>query len=105
MPGGPFRVRLPPSAVKAVREDDRSWKSRASLVKTRHSTRRDPMDRTPPQLARTVARLSPLVLPGAGQVTVAGDYAYVGHIPNKRRLGTSILDVADVGVIPRHGYL
>jgi hypothetical protein len=34
-------------------------------------------------------------LPGAGQVTVAGDYAYVGHIPNKQRLGTSILDVRD----------
>ena len=26
---------------------------------------------------------------------VAGDYAYVGHIPNKQRLGTSILDVRD----------
>jgi len=26
---------------------------------------------------------------------VAGDFAYVGHIPNKQRLGTSILDVRD----------
>jgi hypothetical protein len=24
---------------------------------------------------------------------VAGDFAYVGHIPNKQKLGTSILDV------------
>src|SRR6266508_5375879 len=53
------------------------------------------MDRSPQPLARNVARLSHLDLPGAGQVTVAGDYAYVGHIPNKQRLGTSILDVRD----------
>ncbi len=53
------------------------------------------MDRSPQQLARNVVRLSHLDLPGAGQVTVAGDYAYVGHIPNKQRLGTSVLDVRD----------
>src|SRR4249920_947810 len=53
------------------------------------------MDRSPQHLARNVTRLSHLDLPGAGQVTVAGDYAYVGHIPNKQRLGTSILDVRD----------
>src|SRR3989454_8515858 len=53
------------------------------------------MDRSPQPLARNVSRLSHLDLPGAGQVTVAGDYAYVGHIPNKQRLGTSILDVRD----------
>ena len=47
------------------------------------------------QLARNVRRLSRLELPGAGQVTVAGKYAYVGHITNKERLGTSILDVSD----------
>ena len=46
-------------------------------------------------LARNVKRLSRLELPGAGQVYVAGDYAYVGHLPNKERLGTSILDVSD----------
>ena len=34
-------------------------------------------------------------LPGAGQVTVEGQYAYVGHITNKEGLGTSILDVSD----------
>ena len=28
---------------------------------------------------------------GAGQVTVAGDYAYVGHITSKEGLGTTIL--------------
>src|SRR5258708_2543491 len=53
------------------------------------------MDRSPQPLTRNVTRLSHLDLPGAGQVTVAGDYAYVGHIPNKQRLGTSILDVRD----------
>src|SRR5258708_16939678 len=53
------------------------------------------MDRSPHPLARNVTRLSHLDLPGAGQVTAAGDYAYVGHIPNKQRLGTSILDVRD----------
>ena len=36
-----------------------------------------------------------LDLPGAGQVTVNGRYAYVGHIPNKDNLGTSIVDIAD----------
>ena len=48
-----------------------------------------------PQLARNVKRLSRLELPGAGQVYVAGKYAYVGHITNQERLGTSILDVSD----------
>ncbi len=28
-------------------------------------------------------------------MSVAGNYAYVGHITNKQRLGTSILDVSD----------
>ena len=37
-------------------------------------------------------------LPGAGQVTVAGRHAYVGHIPNKDRLGTTIIDISD----PQH---
>jgi hypothetical protein len=47
------------------------------------------------QLARNVRRLSRLELPGAGQVSVEGSYAYVGHITNKQRLGTSILDISD----------
>ncbi len=34
-------------------------------------------------------------LPGAGQVYVEGHYAYIGHLTNKERLGTSILDVSD----------
>ncbi|HYN11077.1 MAG TPA: hypothetical protein VET51_00345 [Burkholderiales bacterium] len=46
-------------------------------------------------LSRNVKRLGHLDLPGAGQVYVAGSYAYVGHIPNKAQLGTSILDVSD----------
>src|SRR5260221_10348141 len=53
------------------------------------------MDRSPQPLARNVTRLSHLDLPGAGQVTVAGDYAYVGHIPNKQRLRTSIFHLRD----------
>src|SRR5476649_1788334 len=46
-------------------------------------------------LARNVKRLGHLDLPGAGQVTVSGKFAYVGHIPNKQNLGTSIIDIAD----------
>ncbi|HUA51209.1 MAG TPA: sigma-70 domain-containing protein [Candidatus Sulfotelmatobacter sp.] len=49
-------------------------------------------------LARNVKRVAHLDLPGAGQVYVNGNYCYVGHIPNKARLGTTILDVSD----PRH---
>jgi hypothetical protein len=48
-----------------------------------------------PSLAQNVARISHLALPGAGQVYVAGKYAYVGHITNKEGLGTSILDISD----------
>ena len=46
-------------------------------------------------LARNVRCLGHLDLPGSGQVTVSGNYAYVGHIPNKQNLGTSIIDIAD----------
>ena len=46
-------------------------------------------------LSKNVQRLSRLELPGAGQVTVEGKHAYVGHITNKQGLGTSILDVSD----------
>ena len=46
-------------------------------------------------VARNVNRISHLDLPGAGQVYVDGNYAYVGHIPNKENLGTSIVDIAD----------
>src|SRR3954451_22677389 len=52
-------------------------------------------------LAHKVRRLAHLDLPGAGQVTVAGHHAYVGHIPNKDRLGTSIIDGAE----PYHPYV
>ena len=50
---------------------------------------------SPSSLASNVKRLSRLELPGAGQVTVEGGHAYVGHITNKQGLGTSILDVSD----------
>src|SRR5215471_4301772 len=53
------------------------------------------VERKPAPLARNVRRLGHLDLPGAGQVTIAGRYAYVGHIPNKRNLGTSIVDISD----------
>jgi len=46
-------------------------------------------------LARNVRRIGHVDLPGAGQVTIAGNYAYVGHIPNKENLGTSIVDISD----------
>ena len=46
-------------------------------------------------LARNVRRLGHLDLAGAGQVSVQGHYAYVGHIPNRAHLGTTILDVSD----------
>ncbi len=46
-------------------------------------------------LARNIRRIGHLDLPGAGQVTVAGNHAYVGHIPNKDNLGTSIVDISD----------
>ena len=46
-------------------------------------------------LARNVRRLAHLDIPGAGQVTVAGRHAYIGHIPNKEQLGTTIVDIAD----------
>jgi hypothetical protein len=55
------------------------------------------MDGTPntARLAHNVKRLARLDFPGAGQVYVDGKYAYIGHIPNKEHLGTSILDVSD----------
>ncbi len=46
-------------------------------------------------LARNVTRLGHLDLPGAGQVFVAGSHAYIGHLPNKAGLGTSVVDVSD----------
>ena len=46
-------------------------------------------------LSRNVRRLGHIDLPGAGQVCVAGTHAYVGHIPNKDHLGTSIVDISD----------
>lgn len=53
------------------------------------------MERANGALARSVRRVGHLDLPGAGQVTIAGHHAYVGHIPNKQNLGTSIVDIAD----------
>src|SRR6516225_11431496 len=46
-------------------------------------------------MARNVRRLGHIDLAGAGQVTLQGTYAYVGHIPNRAHLGTTILDVSD----------
>jgi hypothetical protein len=47
------------------------------------------------ELARNVTGLAHMELTGAGQVYVEDNYAYLGHLPNKDRLGTSILDVSD----------
>jgi hypothetical protein len=52
------------------------------------------VERTPP-LARNTRRLGHLDLAGAGQVCVAGRHAYVGHLPNKNHLGTTIVDISD----------
>src|SRR5258708_38227808 len=46
-------------------------------------------------LAHNVRRLAHLDIAGAGQVTIAGHHAYVGHIPNKDRLGPTIIDIPD----------
>ncbi|MBI3936152.1 MAG: RNA polymerase subunit sigma-70 [Betaproteobacteria bacterium] len=48
-----------------------------------------------PQLAHNVKRLAQLELAGAGQVYIDGHYAYLGHLTNTERLGTTILDVSD----------
>jgi hypothetical protein len=53
------------------------------------------VDRKEIALARNVRRLGHLDVPGAGQVTIAGAHAYVGHLPNERQLGTSIIDISD----------
>src|SRR6185436_18246613 len=50
---------------------------------------------TQANLASNVRRLSEMELPGAGQVYVDGKYAYIGHLTNRTRLGTSILDISD----------
>ena len=52
-------------------------------------------DRTGDAIAHNVRRIAHLDLMGAGQVTVDGNYAYIGHITNKEGLGTTILDVSD----------
>lgn len=44
-------------------------------------------------IAKNVTRLGHLDLPGAGQIEVQGNYAYVGHM--ERPNGTSIIDVSD----------
>src|ERR1700687_4759014 len=53
------------------------------------------MNAPTPTVARNVKRIAHLDLPGAGQVYVAGKYAYIGHLPNKQGLGTSIVDISD----------
>ncbi|MEL6264114.1 MAG: RNA polymerase subunit sigma-70 [Pseudomonadota bacterium] len=45
------------------------------------------------ELARNARRVARLDIPGGGQVTIQGDYAYVGHM--KPPHGTSIIDIRD----------
>lgn len=47
------------------------------------------------QLANNITRLSEMELTGAGQVYVEGKYAYIGHLTNREKLGTTIMDVSD----------
>ncbi len=42
-----------------------------------------------------IRRLSHMELTGAGQVYVEGRYAYIGHLTNPERLGTTILDISN----------
>lgn len=51
------------------------------------------MNQTSSPVSRNVRRLAHLDMPGGGQVTVKGDYAYIGHLnpPN----GTTIVDISD----------
>ena len=56
----------------------------------------DTTNNTP--LARNVTRLAHLDLQGGGQVTVVGNYAYVGHVGGRSGPNTTILDIAD----PKH---
>ena len=53
------------------------------------------MSETAKPMSENVEPLAHFDLPGAGQVTVEGDYCYIGHIPNPEGLGTTILDVSD----------
>ena len=46
-------------------------------------------------LAKNTRLVGHLDIAGAGQVCVEGSYAYIGHIPNKANLGTTIVDIAD----------
>jgi len=46
-----------------------------------------------PQLARNVRRVGHLDIPGGGQVRVAGNHAFIGHM--KPPHGTTIVDVSD----------
>ncbi len=45
-------------------------------------------------IAENVVRISHLDLPGVGQVDVAGNYAYIGHMDSPH--GTTILDISDL---------
>lgn len=55
----------------------------------------DGPDGNPIELEHRTRSLAYLDIPGAGQVYVAGDYAFIGHLPNKDYLGTSIIDIRD----------
>src|SRR5262249_27034497 len=61
----------------------RSWSELSDAMNTVESE----------MLARNVRRLGHLDLPGAGQVTVRGSHAYVGHISHPHHLGPSIIDI------------
>jgi hypothetical protein len=53
------------------------------------------IDQQKTALAHNVRRLGHLDLAGAGQVTIADGHAFVGHIPNQDRFGTSVVDISD----------
>ena len=69
--------------------------TRRGMTNERASQFMNVVERSKPAMARNVRRVGHIDLPGAGQVCVAGKHAYVGHIPNKDHLGTSIVDISD----------
>jgi Mg2+ and Co2+ transporter CorA len=56
-------------------------------------------------LARNVRRLGHLDLPGAGQVTVRGSHAYVGHIPRTAQMVEGRIAFGETHLFVGRGYV
>jgi len=82
----PRRRNLPPTS-----NPNPQWRAVVTAAGARSTDAHDRYRRVRAQSRR----LAHLDVPGAGQVTIAGNHAYVGHIPNQDQLGTTIIDIAD----------